>query len=142
MPKATLTQVIDRPVSEVFAAVSDLTTFPSWNPTTKTAVKLSDGEIGEGTRFEMSVKGFGKQEMELTEFQKDQQVRVTPHSKMFSGGHRFIFTVDGGKTRIDHELEIDPKGIWVIFSPLMGMMSKRNLRNTAESLQNYLEGSG
>ena len=44
MPTPTLSQVIDRPVGEVFAVVSDLTTFPDWNPTTKAAHKISVGQ--------------------------------------------------------------------------------------------------
>ena len=139
MPKATLSQLINRPVAEVFATVSDLTTFPSWNPTTKSASLISEGEIGEGTVFQMSVKGFGNQVMELTEFEKDKQVRLIPRSKMSHGGHRFVFSTEDDKTRIDHELEMYPKGVFVIFSPLMGMMSRRNLKQTAQALQDYLE---
>ena len=43
-------------------------------------------------------------------------------------------------TRIDHELEMNPTGIFIIFSPLMGVMSRRNLKQTASALQDYLEG--
>ena len=40
-------QVIARPVENVFSAVVDLERFPDWNPTTKSARKLSAGETGE-----------------------------------------------------------------------------------------------
>ena len=32
------------------------------------------------------------------------------------------------------------KGIWVLMTPMMGMMGKKNLRNTADALKSYLEG--
>ena len=32
-----------------------------------------------------------------------------------------------------------PKGVFKIFTPLMGMMGKKNLRDTANALQRYLE---
>ena len=95
--------------------------------------------IGNGTRFEMEIKGFGKVQQELGEFDLNKQVRLVSSSKLASGGHRFILTAEGAKTRIDHELEMTPKGVFKIFIPLMGMMGKKNLRDTANALQRYLE---
>ena len=66
-------------------------------------------------------------------------MRIVPSMKFVSGGHRFVFTAQGASTRIDHELEMTPKGIFKIFSPFMGMMGKKNLRETANALQRYLE---
>ena len=76
---------------------------------------------------------------ELREFDRNKQVRLVPNFKLLRGGHRFIFTAEGAKTRVDHELEMTPKGVFKIFIPLMGMMGKKNLRDTANALQRYLE---
>jgi hypothetical protein len=46
MPVIRLTQVIHRPVDEVFGVVVDVADFPRWNPTTKTARRLSEGKTG------------------------------------------------------------------------------------------------
>ena len=43
-------------------------------------------------------------------------------------------------TRIDHELEMQPKGAFVLFAPMMGMIGRKNLRDTANALQTHLEG--
>ena len=133
------TQVINKPVDVVFQAVVDVANFPKWNPTTPSARKLSAGEIGDGTRFELEIRGFGKVEQQLREFERNRRVRLVPSFKLLTGGHRFIFTAEGTKTRIDHELEMTPKGVFKIFTPLMGMMGKKNLRDTAHALQRYLE---
>ena len=133
------TQVIDKPVEQVFEAVVNVTNFPKWNPTTPSARKLTAGEIGEGTRFELEIRGFGKVPQELREFERNKRVRVVPSMKFLSGGHRFLFTAQGARTRIDHELEMTPKGLFKIFSPFMGMMGAKNLRDTANALQSYLE---
>ena len=74
------TQVINRPVEEVFQTVVDVTNFPKWNPTTPSARKLSTGEIGDGTRFELEIRGFGKVEQELREFERNKRVRLVPSS--------------------------------------------------------------
>jgi len=133
------TQVINRPIQEVFQTVVDVSNFPKWNPTTPSARKLSGGEIGDGTRFELEIKGFGKVEQQLREFERDRRVRIVPTMGLMSGGHRFVFTAQGARTRVDHELEMTPKGWFKIFSPLMGMMGTKNLRDTANALQRYLE---
>ena len=132
-------QVINKPVDVVFQTVVDVANFPNWNPSTPSARKLSNGEIGNGTRFELQIRGLGKVQQELREFDRNKQVRIVPDSKLVSGGHRFIFTAEGAKTRIDHELEMTPKGIFKIFTPLMGMMGKKNLLDLANALQTYLE---
>jgi uncharacterized protein YndB with AHSA1/START domain len=133
------TQVINRPVEEVFQTVVDVTNFPKWNPTTPSARKLSTGEIGDGTRFELEIRGFGKVEQELREFERNKRVRLVPSFKLLSGGHRFIFTAEGTRTRIDHELEMMPHGVFKVLTPFMGMMGRKNLRDTANALQDYLE---
>ena len=139
MAVAKLTQVINKPVDVVFETVVDVASFPKWNPSTPRARKLSNGEIGNGTRFELEIRGLGKVPQELREFERNKRVRLVPSMKMISGGHRFVFTAQGATTRIDHELEMTPKGIFKIFTPLIGMMGKKNLGDLANSLQKYLE---
>ena len=132
-------QVIDKPVEQVFETVVNVANFPKWNPTTPSARKLSPGEIGEGSRFEVEIRGFGKVPQELREFEKNKRVRLVPSMRFLSGGHRFLFTAQGAATRIDHELEMTPKGFFKIFSPFLGMIGAKNLRDTANALQRYLE---
>ena len=139
MAVVKLTQVINKPVDVVFQTVVDVANFPKWNPTTPSARKLSAGEIGNGTRFELEIRGFGKVEQELREFERNKRVRIVPSFKLLTGGHRFIFTAEGARTRIDHELEMTPNGMFKIFIPFMGIMGRKNLRDTANALQRYLE---
>jgi hypothetical protein len=59
--------------------------------------------------------------------------------KQLSGGHRFTFTPVGSDTRIDHELEMTPKGVFKLMSPIIGLVGRKNLRATAEALKRLLE---
>jgi 3-methyladenine DNA glycosylase Tag len=52
---------------------------------------------------------------------------------------QFRFTPQGDATRIDHELEMTPKGPFRLFAPIMGMIGRKNLRDTANALQIHLE---
>jgi uncharacterized protein YndB with AHSA1/START domain len=135
-----LTQVIDQPVGKVFNTVVHIEDFPKWSPQNPSARRVSDGEIAEGSRFLMEIKGFGTVPQVLHEFEANRRVRIVPQLKTLRGGHRFTFTAErADRTRIDHEIEMSPQGIYRLMMPMMWFMGKRNLRITAQSLKAYLE---
>ena len=139
MTLITRTQVIDAPPAAVFAVIVDGGNFAAWNPTIRSSRRLDAGEIGEGSRFEWDLRGFGKVEQELREFDRPRQVRIVPHMKQMEGGHRFRLSSAGDGTRIEHELEMRPKGLFVVFTPMMGMIGRKNLKDTADALQAHIE---
>ena len=132
------TQEIERSVEDVFGTVIDGGRFATWNPTISASRQLTPDPIGEGTRFEWKLRGFGNVEQELQEFEPNRRVRIVPHHRSLSGGHRFTFTDLGGRTRVDHELEMVPKGIFKVFSPSMARMGEKNLDATASALDQFL----
>jgi uncharacterized protein YndB with AHSA1/START domain len=135
-----MSQTINRPVDEVFETATRLDEFPRWSPRNPWAKKLTPGEIGEGTQFQMGIKGFGKVTNELHEFEHNKRVMVVPLIKMFDGGHRWLFTDLGdGTTRIDHELEMHPKGVFKLMGPMMRANGKKTVEETAEALRRHLE---
>src|SRR5262245_19191649 len=118
-------QIINAPVGEVFDAIVDGGNFASWNPTVRASRRLDSGEIGDGTRFEWDLRGFGKVIQELQEFSRPGRVRIVPRIKTLEGGHRFILTAQGDSTRVDHELEMRPKGAFRLFAPARGAIRRR-----------------
>jgi len=136
-------QIINRPVEEVFETVIHLENFPKWNQARNpSARRVSDGEIGEGSKFEMEIKGIGVVPQTLEEFRRNKHVKVVPHMKQIAGGHRFIFTDLGDKrTRIDHELEMIPKGIFKLMTPILLATGKKSLLATMAALQKHLDGT-
>jgi uncharacterized protein YndB with AHSA1/START domain len=139
MPTFKQTQIIKKPINEVFRTVTDIANFPKWNPTVTEAKKISTGETGEGSRFEMKISGFGWVPQTLHEFNTNKQVMLVPEMKMMGGGHRFIFSSQGNDTRIEHELIMEPRGFFKLMTPMIKMMGKKNLAGTTEALQKYLE---
>lgn len=136
-------QIIGRPVADVFNTVIHLEEFPKWNPLRNpSGRRLDAGEIAEGSRFELEIKGFGTVHQELQHFEKNRSVRVVPHIAQLRGGHLFLFTdLGGGRTRIDHELEMTPRGVFTLMAPVMWLVGKKNLRETMAALQKHLDGS-
>src|SRR5215471_12549268 len=139
MALITRTQVIDAPIDAVFTVIVDGGNFAVWNPTIRSSRRLDAGEIGEGSRFEWELRGFGKVKQELQEFDRPRQVRIVPHTKQIEGGHRFRLSPEGERTRIEHELEMRPKALLVLFSPLIRLIGRKNLKDTANALQEHIE---
>ncbi len=132
-------QTIAAPIAVVFATISNLETFQEWNPTIKTARKLSDGPIGEGAEFEFQIRGIGRTVQRLEDFVPNERVRLVPQNGPITGGHLFVLSSRGDSTLVDHELVMNPKGPFKLLSPLMAKMGEKNLHDTAEALQTYLE---
>jgi uncharacterized protein YndB with AHSA1/START domain len=139
MALITRTQFIKKPVDEVFAVVTDGASWADWNPTVRASRRLDAGPIGNGARFEWQLRGVGKVVQEFQEFEPNRRVRIVSHVKMVEGGHRFRFSAQGEQTRIDHELEIRPKGVFLLFAPMIGLNGRKNVRDTANALQAHLE---
>jgi uncharacterized protein YndB with AHSA1/START domain len=139
MALITRSQIINAPVGKVFDTIVDGGNFASWNPTIRASRQLDAGDVRDGTRFEWDLRGFGKVIQELQEFSRPQRVRIVPHIRTLAGGHRFSLTAQGDATRVDHELEMQPKGIFRLMTPMMGVIGRKNLRDTANALQAHLE---
>jgi hypothetical protein len=139
MALITRTQFIKKPVDEVFAVVTDGVGWVDWNPTVRASRRLDAGPIGNGARFEWELRGVGKVVQEFQEFEPNTRVRFVTHHKSIKGGHLFRFSTQGEQTRIDHEVEIRPKGVFLLFSPMMVLMGRKDLRDTANALQAHLE---
>jgi hypothetical protein len=133
-------QKIKAPIEKVFRTIIEIENFPKWNPTTAVTRKISGGQTGQGSEFEMKIRGFGMVKQTLDEFQINKQVMIIPHIKMLGGGHRFIFKkINDNETQIDHEMVMIPKGIFKLFSPMMKSMGKKNVDALAGCLEKYLE---
>src|SRR5439155_24789575 len=65
MALITRSQVINATVDEVFDVIVDGASFAAWNPTVRSSRRLDSGQVGNGTRFEWELRGFGKVIQEL-----------------------------------------------------------------------------
>jgi len=139
MAVVTRSQIIRARVERVFETIVDGANFAAWNPTVRASRRLDSGDVGDGTRFEWDLRGFGKVIQELQEFSRPERVRIVPHVRALEGGHRFLLAEHGDSTRVDHELEMRPKGAFRLFTPVMGIIGRRNLRDTANALQAHFE---
>ena len=141
MAVITRTQVINKPLKEVFDLLADAGSYAKWNPTIRSSRWLDGQPHGNGARFEWGLRGLGMVVQELGEFEPRAQLRVVTDLKPVKGGHRFRLTATGDATRIDHELEIVPRGIFRLFGPMLVMNGRKNLRDTANAIETRFEGA-
>jgi uncharacterized protein YndB with AHSA1/START domain len=134
-----LTQEISRPAADVFATIVDGGAFATWNPTIRGSRQVSEGPPGQGSTFEWDLRGFGWVRQRLDEIDRDRRVRIVPEMGVLTGGHRFTLTDLGGRTRVDHELEMAPRGRYRMMTPVIYVTGRRNLRATADALKRHLE---
>ena len=139
MAVITRTQVINKPVDEVFDLLADLGSWAKWNPTIRSSRWVDDQTIGNGARFEWGLRGIGKVVQELGEFEPNVRLRIVTDLKPVKGGHRLRLTANGDTTRVDHELEIVPRGIFRLLAPMLVANGRKNLRDTANAIQNHFE---
>jgi uncharacterized protein YndB with AHSA1/START domain len=106
------TVVIDRPIEEVFAFLSDGTNDPKFSPRVLEIEKATDGPPGVGTVFKSTVKDAGlktKREFELTEFAAPTRIRWAERSKNIitapEGGYDLSPEGSGTRVRIYNVLE-------------------------------------
>ena len=138
----TRTQVISKPAGEVFDVLADVGSYAKWNPTILSSRWVDDEPHGNGSRFEWGLRGLGKVVQELGEFEPPVHLRIVTDLKPVKGGHRMRLTANGDATRIDHELEVTPRGIFRLFGPMLVMNGRRNLRATANAISTHFEGAG
>ena len=141
MALVTHTQVIDAPIERVFGTVIDAGNYAAWNPTVAASRRLDEGELRNGSRFEWRLKGLGAVIMEFQEFERNARVRIVQQIRWLSGGHRFLISTEGRGTRINHELEMVPRGLLRLLGPMITWNGRRNLRLTADALKSYIEGT-
>ncbi|MCP3854817.1 MAG: SRPBCC domain-containing protein [Actinomycetia bacterium] len=97
---------IDAPIEEVWAVLTDLDSFPEWNPFMTAAA----GVVAEGERLEVTIRPPGAKgstvNPRVTELQAGRVFEWLGHAGMkglFDGRHRFELEPVTGGTKLIHE---------------------------------------
>jgi uncharacterized protein YndB with AHSA1/START domain len=135
--------MIDRPVEEVFAYVTDTSNDPAWHTDILEARRAADGPIGTGTRWHTRFKPFmgvseGDQEVVAIEPNRMEVQRgvAGPMNVTLT----YLFEPADGGTRFTRRVQIKMSGIMRLMEPFMQWVDapKRNRRFVA-NLKRVLE---
>jgi uncharacterized membrane protein len=142
MAKLEMSIVINRPVEEVFALLSNPENSPKWSSGSVEVKKTSAGPIGVGTTYR-SVRTFlGRRiegENEFTEYEPNRRYATKSKSGPVPMEGRVTFErVDGG-TRVTGTMVGDPGGFFKLAEPLLVSMVKRQFEADLANLKDLME---
>jgi uncharacterized protein YndB with AHSA1/START domain len=137
------TVVINRPVEDVFAFVSDQTNEPKWHTDVLEVHRASGDPIGPGSTSVWVIKLMGRKEftMEVTGFEQNRRVELTTRKGVMKPTLTYRFEPADGGTRFTRRVDVQPDGLFRIMEPMMrGMVQKGNDR-FVQNLKGVLERS-
>lgn len=141
MISAEVEFVVNRPVEEVFAFLSDFKNNLKWRASQVEVEKTSDGPIGVGTTYRLVNNLLGRR-VELgarvVEFEPNRRFASADDGPIPVAAQRIFERVEGG-TRVTLIVKAEPGGILKIAEPLLGAILKRRLEADAAKAKEVLE---
>ena len=133
---------VARSPEEVFDFLVDFRNEPQWEPNCREAEKTSDGPIGQGTTFRANMKGMGRVESEIVEFERPARFASQDKARGMSGRSEFRFDAKNGGTQVSGKLRMQPQGLMRVLEPLMRPRVKRMLGELPDNLRRGIEAQG
>jgi uncharacterized protein YndB with AHSA1/START domain len=135
--------VVERPIEDVFAYMTDPETLPEWQGSALEARVEGGGPMRAGACVLETRKFLGRRmesTMEVTEYEPPARfvIRVDSGPVPFTATN-VLSEADGG-TRIDAVIEGEPGGFFRLAEPLVVRAVERELRNNLATLKDLLEG--
>jgi uncharacterized protein YndB with AHSA1/START domain len=134
--------VINRPIEEVFAFVSNPENYPKWFSASREVQITSDGPTGVGTTFRTVVTFLGRRiegEIEFTAYEPNRSYAEKVKSGPFPVENRVTFERVEGGTRVTTSQVAEPGGFFKLAEPLLMRMIKRQFEADGANLKDLME---
>jgi len=134
--------VINRPVEEVFAFLSNQENNPKWQSGSLENKKTSDGPIGVGTTYHSVSQALGRRiegELQVTEYEPNRKYSGKSKSGSIPFELWMTFERVNGSTRIDFKAEVEIGGFFKLAEPLVASMGKRQIEADFANLKDLME---
>ena len=134
--------VINRPIEEVFAVLSDLENNPKWDPGFHEVEKTSQGPIGVGTTWRAVQSVLSRRiesEAEVTEYEPNRKFAVKTKAGPIPAQVQMTFASVEGGTQVNMRFEGEPGGFFKLAEPLVGNMVKRSFETDLANLKDLME---
>ncbi len=130
MAKFDESVVINRPLEEVFAFVSNLENDPPWNSATEMR-QTSDGPIGIGTTFRQRDRFLGRRvdlRLEVVGYEMNHSITLKSDSGLLSlEGTRIVEPLADTATRVTFVGRGHARGVLKFVEPLLAAMPRRTV---------------
>jgi uncharacterized protein YndB with AHSA1/START domain len=135
----TATVRIERPAEEVFDYFTDISNDPQWNPFVTKAEKTSAGPLGVGTTFSVVRKMSGPMDIEYTEYVRPTRWGLRGTGRSASMTFSADLTRADGDTEMAISMALQPKGVFVLLTPVMRSQLGKQIEQVHQALKQKLE---
>lgn len=129
---------------EAFRFVADFTSVAEWDPQVVSAQRMTDGEIGIGTKFALRFR-IGPKIVplvyEIRKFVAPSELVLVGSGAGFRGTDRIVFESAGTGTRVSYTADLEFAGSDSLLKPLMTRLMKPIGKNAVAGLQKCLNRS-
>ncbi len=111
----------EKPAQELFDFFADMTNAKGWDPSITKAVRLDEGPVGLGSRFEVTLRAMGRDLVltyEVVTYGPPGKVVLRADSSLFVSEDTITITPIGESTvEVHYEARLSGKGAAVLFDP-------------------------
>lgn len=133
------TIVVERPLAEVFAYVSEFSRIEEWDPGVARGVRLTDGAPGVGSEFRIDMKAGFSLHYSVVEFEPQRRLLMTVDSKIFTAREEIRFKAVGKRTSVRYIANFDFPGPLAAANRLYPAAMDRVGKSTMAGLKAALE---
>ncbi len=134
--------LINRPVGEVFALVSEAENSPRWASQSVAYRKTSTGPPGVGATYRIVNRVFGRpveSHIVITEYEPNRKYTIESTSGPFRFIARHIFEAVEGGTRIHLTSQAQVGGLFRLVAPLVINLTRRQVTSNYRNLKHLME---
>ena len=142
MSKVETSIIINRPLEEVFAYLSDLRNASQWQSGVLEVRQTPESPVGIGTKVTLVRKFLGRKvgmTSEIVEYEPNMKLtfKSTSGPVPNEGSYLFESTVEG--TKFTARIEVQPGGFFALAEPVFARMLSRNLEAALGDAKDLLE---
>ena len=128
------------PIEEAFDFLADFSRTAEWDPCVEEARRISRGDVGLGTRFEVVVSFLGQRfplEYEITGFHRPSRLVLTGGDSSLKSVDEITFVSRSGGTRVTYEARLELVGIRRLAEPVLELLFQRVGRLAVRGLREH-----
>lgn len=134
--------IVNRPVDEVFAYVTDVKTWPRWESGLLQAEQTSEGPINVGTTFRGTSQALGQRmewTSEVTDYTPSKSWGQKIVSKGWSTEESLTFEPFEGSTKFTLTSELEMGGFFKLVAPFVARKMQKQIERNLAKLKDILE---
>ena len=142
--KFVQSEIINRPVAEVFAFLSNFENNSQWEPSVLEAYQVSSGPMQVGTKLSEVRKFMGRRvasNYEVIAYEPDRIFAVQSVSGPIQVKASYTFEPIEGGTKITDTAEFELHGFFKLLAPLFSMMVRNQMTSNFRKIKEIFERS-